>query len=216
MTRTVLLDLDGTLIDSAIGITRCVAHALQRMDIPVPDESALRRWIGPPLRESFGPLFGFDPQRTEQAVAFYRERFDDLGWKEHAIYPGVAEAIAALQRDGARLAVVTAKNEVHAERIVRHFDFAEAFETVSGASMDGRISHKPQLIAQALQRMELRASQCLMVGDRHMDIEGAKHHAMPGIGVLWGFGEEAELREAGADALIAHPRELAALPTRFP
>lgn len=196
-----LFDLDGTLIDSAIGITRCVAYALEKLGEPVPSPQALRRWIGPPLRESFGPLLK-DSARTEQAVELYRERFDLHGWAEHEVYPGIGEAIESLHADGHRLAVVTAKNEPHARRIIDHLPFGRRFETVSGATADGRISHKPELIAAALDRLQVSAKDCWMIGDRRMDIEGANQHGMNSVGVAWGFGGDEELRAAGATRIV--------------
>ena len=211
MSRDVLFfDLDGTLIDSAVGITRCVAYALEKMDRPVPGDAELRKWIGPALRTSFGPVFG-DAQRVEQAVALYRERFEALGWQEHVIYAGIGEVVQALHAAGHRLAVVTAKNEPHARRIVEHLPFGGCFDDIIGATPDGVRSHKPELIAEALQRLSLQPAQCRMIGDRHMDIEGARHHGMGNVGVLWGFGGREELHAAGADALAETPRELRGL-----
>lgn len=203
-------DLDGTLIDSAVGITRCVAHALEKMGQPVPGNAELRKWIGPALRTSFTPVFG-DAQRVEQAVELYRERFDVLGWQEHEIYAGIGEVVQGLHSAGHRLAVVTAKNEPHARRIVAHLPFGECFEDIIGATPDGSRSHKPELITEALQRLSLQPAQCWMIGDRRMDIEGARHHGMRNVGVLWGFGGREELQAAGAGALAATPDELAAL-----
>ncbi|MBW8310498.1 MAG: HAD hydrolase-like protein [Rhizobium sp.] len=207
---TLFFDLDGTLIDSAVGITRCVAHAFERLGEPVPAEHELRRWIGPPLRDSFGPLLG-DAGRTERAVEFYRERFDTHGWLEHEVYAGIGEVVAELASAGHRLAVVTAKNEPHARRIIGHLPFGHHFEDVVGATPCGRLSHKPELIGEALSRLGLGPEACWMIGDRHMDIHGARHHGMPSVGVLWGFGGEAELREAGATRLATAPGELAGL-----
>ena len=210
MSRDVLFfDLDGTLIDSAVGITRCVAYALERMQQPVPPPAELRRWIGPALRTSFTPLFG-DAQRVEQAVALYRERFELHGWQEHDVYAGIGEVVQGLHAAGHRLAVVTAKNEPHARRIVEHLPFGGCFEDVIGATADGARSHKPELIAEALQRLSLAPAQCWMIGDRRMDIEGARQHGMRSIGVLWGFGSASELRAAGADQLVASPDALLA------
>lgn len=207
---TLFFDLDGTLIDSADGITRCVAHALNAMQRPVPDDAALRRWIGPSLRTSFGPLFE-DPADVEAAVEHYRDRFEQVGWTEHTVYAGIAGAVEALHARGHRLAVVTAKNEPHARRIIEHLPFGGLFEDVIGATPCGTRSDKPELIAEALARLGLDAGDCWMIGDRRMDIEGARHHGMRNIGVLWGFGGEAELREAGAARLASTPGELAAL-----
>ncbi len=211
MSRDVLFfDLDGTLIESSVGITRCVAYALEKMEQPVPGDAELRKWIGPALRTSFGPVFG-DAQRVEQAVALYRERFEALGWQEHVIYAGIGEVVQALHAAGHRLAVVTAKNEPHARRIVEHLPFGGCFDDIIGATPDGVRSHKPELIAEALQRLSLQPAQCRMIGDRRMDIEGARHHGMRNVGVLWGFGGREELHAAGADALAATPAELAGL-----
>jgi phosphoglycolate phosphatase len=203
-------DLDGTLIDSAVGITRCVAYALEKMQQPVPPMVELRKWIGPSLRTSFTPLLG-DAQRVEQAVELYRERFEVIGWQEHDIYAGIGEVVQGLRAAGHRLAVVTAKNEPHARLIIEHLPFGGCFEDVIGATADGSRSSKPQLIAEALQRLSLQPTQCWMIGDRRMDIEGARHHAMRNVGVLWGFGGREELQAAGAGVLASTPDELAAL-----
>ena len=204
---TLFLDMDGTLIDSAVGITRCVAHALTRMQISVPPQTELLRWIGPSLRTSFGPLMAH-PDDVERAVGHYRERFETHGWAEHEIYPDIAEVLASLQASGHRLAVVTAKNEPHARKIVDHLPFGHLFDAVIGATEDGRISDKPDLIAEALSRLDLDPRDCWMIGDRRMDIEGALHHGMRNIGVLWGFGGEAELLAAGAQALARAPADI--------
>lgn len=207
---TLLFDLDGTLIDSARGITRCAVHAFRALGEPVPDEATLRSWIGPPLRDSFAPRL-VEPARIERAVELYRERYDVVGWTEHEIYDGIADAVEALHAAGHRLAVVTAKNEPHARRIVEHLPFGHRFVDVVGATADGRIGHKPELIAEALLRLGASPGECCMIGDRRMDIEGARHHAMRAIGVLWGFGSEDELRGAGATCLVAAPDRLPSL-----
>ncbi len=203
-------DLDGTLIDSAVGITRCVAHALEKMGEPVPPQAQLRGWIGPPLRDSFGPLL-HDAARTEQAVEHYRDRFETHGWAEHEVYAGIGDVVLALSAAGHRLAVVTAKNEPHARKIIGHLPFGHAFEDIIGATACGRLSHKPELIAEAFARLGASAEDAWMIGDRHMDIDGARHHGIGSVGVLWGFGGEAELRDAGATHLARRPDDLRGL-----
>ena len=203
---TLFFDLDGTLIDSAVGITRCVAHALERLDQPVPGEAELRRWIGPALRVSFLPLLQ-DPEKVELAVAYYRERFETHGWEEHELYPGIGDVVDALHAGGHRLAVVTAKNEPHARKIIDHLPFGHRFDDVIGSTHDGRLSHKPELIGEALRRLQ-PGDAPTMIGDRHMDIDGAHAHGLRSVGVLWGFGSEEELREAGATHLVREPKEL--------
>ncbi len=207
---TLFFDLDGTLIDSAVGISRCVAYALEQLQHPVPAEAELRSWIGPPLRTSFTPLLQ-DAVRVEQAVAHYRVRFESEGWAEHRVYDGIGQVVRGLHAAGHRLAIVTAKNEPHARKIIAHLPFGECFEDIIGSTVDGSRSHKPELIAEAMHRLQLAPTQCWMIGDRRMDIEGARHHGIRNVGVLWGFGGEDELRAAGADHLANAPDQLPSL-----
>jgi phosphoglycolate phosphatase len=212
--KTLFFDLDGTLIDSAIGITRCVAYSLERMGHPGLPDTELRRWIGPALRVSYAKLFD-SAGDIERAVELYRERFEVEGWREHTVYAGIGEVVETVHAAGDRLAVVTAKNEPHARKIIATLPFGNCFEDIIGATPCGRLSHKPELIAEALVRLDLASGQqteaCTMIGDRHMDIEGARHHRMRSIGVLWGFGAEQELRDAGADHLARAPEDLVSL-----
>ncbi len=204
----VLFDLDGTLVDSEPGIAASVAHALARFGLPAPPREALRMWIGPPLRESFAAVFGAGDPRVEAAVAAYRERYIASGWRELSVYPGIAETIATLRAGGSRLAVVTTKIEDQARRIVAHLPFGAAFETVYGAPPGAVSGDKSARIARALEDFGVAASACAMVGDRRFDVLGARANAVHAIGAAWGFGSVEELREAGADAIVARPDQL--------
>ncbi|TAL85221.1 MAG: HAD family hydrolase [Rhodanobacter sp.] len=206
-----LFDLDGTLIDSEQGIGACVKHALARLDVPAPADEELRCWIGPPLRHSFAPLLDHDPDRIEAAVAYYHERFNTDGWREHAIYPGIESLIEQLLLAGHRLAVVTSKPHRHAAPIIAHLPFGEAFLRLYGPDPDSAHSEKARMIAAALVDFDCPPADAVMIGDRHFDIEGARANRVRGIGVLWGFGSRDELEHSGAYALAAKPEELAGL-----
>jgi len=206
-----LFDLDGTLIDSEHGITACVKHALARLGVPAPAHEELRRWIGPPLRHSFAPLLDHDAERIEAAVAYYHERFDTHGWREHAIYPGIEALIGRLRSSGHRLAVVTSKPHHHAAPIVEHLPFGAAFERLYGPHPGSAHSEKAAMIGEALADFGSDPANAVMIGDRHFDIDGAVANRVRGFGVLWGFGSRAELEQAGASAIVATPDELATL-----
>ena len=206
-----LFDLDGTLIDSEQGIVACIRHAFERIGVPAPAE--LRHWIGPPLRHSFAPLLGHDPVQVEAAVEHYHERFHTLGWREHAVYPGIEAMIGRLVAHGHELAIVTSKPHRHAAPIVESFPFAEAFSRLYGPDPSSPHSEKASMIAAALADFGAAPEHTVMIGDRHFDIDGAVANQVRGIGVLWGFGSRAELEKAGAHALAATPAELTTLLT---
>ncbi|AOD16041.1 HAD family hydrolase [Xanthomonas fragariae] len=208
---TLFFDLDGTLVDSEPGIVASIVHAFDEVGQPRPSAQTLRAWIGPPLRDSFNECFPDDPELVQRVLASYRGRYDAVGWTELSVFDGIDNVIASLHRAGHRLAVVTSKNERYARRIVEHLPFGACFEEVIGASEDGERRFKPGLIAEALRRLNIEKTGCVMIGDRRMDIDGANHHGIHSIGVLWGFGDEAELRAAGAGAIAHEPAELRAL-----
>ncbi len=207
---TVFFDLDGTLTDSAPGITRCLAYAFERLGAPVPAETVLRACIGPPLDHTFRRLLDpHDDALVQRAIDFYRERFSALGLYENAVYAGIPENLATLRASGRRLFVVTAKPERFAREIVRHFALGEFFEAVYGPSEDGVLHDKAELIAHALRTERIAPGKVAMVGDRSHDVLGARACGVAAVGALWGYGSHAELTAAGAHALAEEPAELA-------
>ena len=204
---TVLLDLDGTLVDPAAGILSSFRHALRVMD-HTPDPADDLLWvIGPALRESFGRVLGGKDQ-VEAAVAAYREVYGATGLFDAEVYAGIPQALADLRAKGSRLLVCTAKGHVFARRVVDHFGLAPFMSHVYGPELDGRLEDKGDLIAHILATERLSPESVVMVGDRKHDALAAGRHGIPTIGVLWGYGGAAELTAAGAAPLISAPEEL--------
>lgn len=208
---TILFDLDGTLTDSRAGIVGCIRHALGRLGRACPADEALAAYIGPPLRGTFSTLLGTtDPAQIEAALAHYRARYDETGLYENRVYDGVPEMLEAAGRQAEAMYVTTAKLQHAASRIVAHFDLARHFAAVYGAQPDGRFDRKAELLAHLLETGVIQAERTVMVGDRGLDIVAAKAHGLRAIGALWGFGDDRELTEAGADHLCENPRALVA------
>lgn len=209
-----LFDLDGTLIDSETGIIASIEYALAELGAEIPPRAELRKWIGPSLRATFPLALGDDAERIERAVALYRERFSAIGWREHVVYPGIAEAVAAIARSGVRLAVVTSKPDLYAGRIVASLPFGAHFEHVYAVTVGSAHSEKAAMIARALDEFGIAPEFATMIGDRHFDVEGALANRVRAIGAGWGFGDREELIAAGAHAVAASPHELPALLAR--
>jgi len=210
-TQLALFDLDGTLIDSEAGILGAIEYALAQLGAPIPPRAELRGWIGPPLRVTFPRVLGEDGDAVERAVALYRDHYGASGWRDYRVYPGIDEVVAELARQQVRLAVVTAKTDVYAARIVASLPFGTHFERVYAVGAGSAQCEKAELIARALDELCVAPHASVMIGDRHFDMEGARANGVRAIGVGWGFGDAAELARAGAVAIAQHPHELVAL-----
>ena len=209
MYDTILFDLDGTLTDPGEGITNSVAYALRKYNIEVTDRSELYKFIGPPLKDSFMKYYGFDEAKAEEAIAFYREYFRDTGIFENRVYKGVENMLRTLCADGKRLVLATSKPEEFAIRILEHFSLKKYFTVTAGASMDSSRSKKGDVIAYAISLCnDFCKDTAVMVGDREHDIIGAKENGLKSIGVLYGYGDEAELKTAGADYIVSSPADI--------
>jgi phosphoglycolate phosphatase len=199
----ILFDLDGTLTDPREGITKSVQYALRHMGIEEPDLSALEHFIGPPLHDELMRCYGFDRERAEQAIAAYRVRFRQVGWQENVLFEGVPQMLAKLKNSGKKLAIASSKPAVFVEKILRHFEIAAYFDAVSGATLDGAVSTKAQVVEQALQMLGApERKQTVLVGDRVYDVEGACQNGIDCIGLTMGFGGREELETAGAVQIV--------------
>ena len=211
MIRThVLIDLDGTVSDSSVGIGRSLQHAFVACGFEPPKHDQIRALIGPPFEDTL-PILGIPKSELERVIHAYRERYEDVGLYENDVYPGIAEMLTDLRDNGYTLAIATAKPQVTAVRIVEHFGFTEHFSVQAGATIEvgsGRRT-KADVIEFALEELGIEAGDhVVMVGDRDHDVEGALHNNIDCIGVSWGFGTHGELTDAGAAVVVDSPAEV--------
>ena len=205
----VFFDLDGTLTNPRLGITRCIKYALDCLSVACPSDDVLASFIGPPLRGTFATLLGTrDPERIEEAMTRYRERFADTGLFENEVYGGTPEMLAGASEAGAQLFLPTSKPTVFAERVLKHFSLRPYFRGVYGSELGGRFEDKAELLEHLLSAEGIAANEALMVGDRAVDVFAARANGVRSIGVLWGYGSEVELTDADADMLCRTPSEL--------
>jgi len=205
---SILLDLDGTVVDSMPGILASSRAALGALGHR-PDGLGLERLIGPPLEEVMAEVLGrLGDDRIAEAVLAYRDHYGTDGFRETTVYPGLAVALDQLLALNAKLYIATSKRRVFAKRILEHLGLIDRFAGVYGSEPGGALDRKADLIADVLQRHALSADRCLMVGDRRYDAEGARANGVSAVGVLWGYGDRDELEAAGVLHLAAHPGEL--------
>ena len=209
MKKTVLFDLDGTLTDSGEGIINCAKLALETLGLPIPSYTEMRTFVGPPLSESF-QRYGAPADKVEEAIRVYRSRYVPTGMFENTPYPGIRELLETLKAEGCTLYVATSKPETMSVTILERFGLAPYFTRICGASTDSSRSTKDAVIAYLLEQSEAKEDM-VMVGDTKYDILGAKAHGIPAIGVSWGYGSVAEMRDAGAVGIADTMEELLTL-----
>ncbi|MBD2252416.1 HAD family hydrolase [Nostoc parmelioides] len=205
----ILFDLDGTLTDPKLGITRCIQYALSELGYKPPDADELLWCIGPPIQESFSQLLNTSENRLlEEAIALYRLRYSTIGLFENYLYPQIIDILQKIRLAGYQTFVATSKPHIYAKQIIEYFDLSVLFDAVYGSELDGTRTVKSELIKHILITENLAPSTVVMVGDRLHDIIGAKLNHVTAIGVTYGYGTEEELKIHGADLIAHSPEEI--------
>lgn len=209
MYQYILFDLDGTLSNSAEGITKCIQYALEYYGITVEDRKELERFIGPPLEECFIQWYDFSEAKAAEAKIKTREYFSTKGIWENKLYQGVQDLLQVLKQQGKTILLATSKPQVYAEQILDQHHIKEYFDFVGGSMLDGTRSKKADVIAYILEQMKLSNNQeCIMVGDTKHDILGAKENNMDSIGVLYGFGSKEEVEKAEPTYIVTEVKDI--------
>lgn len=206
--KRILFDLDGTLTDPFLGITRSVAYSLKSFGIEVDDLETLKPFIGPPLDVSFREYYHMDEAQSWKAVEKYREYFSKKGLFENKVYEGMEDFLQSLLNMDMKLYVCTSKPEVFAKEILDHFSLTPYFTGIYGATLDGSLKNKGDVIAHCIKQEQLNIQDCMMVGDRQHDIVGAHQNQIPCIGVLYGYGSLEEFQEYHCDYIAKDLIEL--------
>jgi phosphoglycolate phosphatase len=209
-TCSVLLDLDGTLIDSQPGILASCMAAVRALGHEPDEIRDIQRIIGPPLEEIMQFLLQpYGDDRIGEAVLAFRQHYGEIGLLGSELYPGIGASLKSMQQAGLQIYLATSKRAVFARRILDHLELAPYFDGIHGSVPSGELDHKPELLAHILSEHGISPERSLMVGDRRYDISGAHAVGMRGLGVLWGYGTRDELETAGADQLVESTADLA-------
>lgn len=229
--RIVLLDLDGTLTESAPGIIASVIQTLTDLHQPIPDQDELHRFIGPAIIESM-QRNGLTGDILTEAVALYRRYYSEIDFFEdpmdpqrrvpgclvNSLYDGIPEQLNKLRTDGYLLAVATCKPEYQAIPVCRHFGIDTMVDGIYGASKDNSRINKDQVIRYAFEHIGFNKNdgdRAVMIGDRWTDVDGAIAVGLDAIGCAWGYAEDGELKQHGAYQIIQHVDELKTAAERY-
>jgi phosphoglycolate phosphatase len=205
----ILFDLDGTLIDSGLGITNSAMYALEKYGIHIENRESLRSFIGPPLLDSFMNTYGFSEAKAREAIDIYREYYGAKGVFEITVYDGLEALLTKLKSAGKTVILATSKYEYYALQILEHIGFDQYFDLAVGSNKDGSRGTKAEILTYILEKQNIiDKSKVVMIGDRKHDIIGAKAVGIDSIGVLYGFGDREELEAHGATHIAKDADEI--------
>lgn len=200
--KSVIFDVDGTLLDTYSGVAACIQFALESNGFEKIPEPTLRRFLGPALFDSFSRYTTLTPPQIERVVASYREKYRDGGVYDCKFYPGYPELLIKLRDRGYRICIASAKPEVFVRELMRHFGASHLFDEIAGATDEGRDSSKEGI----LRRVATEDS--IMVGDTRYDLEAAAAVGIDAIAVTYGFGDADELKKYDPVCLASSADEI--------
>ncbi|WP_066713458.1 HAD family hydrolase [Clostridium sp. Marseille-P299] len=207
--KYVFMDLDGTITNPKEGITKSIQYSLDFLGIKVDNLDTLTIHIGPPLVDTFKEYYGFDEEKTKEAVKKYKERYIEVGWCENIVYEGMEDTLKSLTEAGKKLIVATSKPESMAKKILDHYNLSQYFTDICGSADNGDRAKKHEVIQYAMDKNAITdRDEIIMVGDRSYDILGAKKLGIKSIGVLYGFGNLKEFEDAGANYIAKTVSEM--------
>lgn len=212
MKKYILFDLDGTLTDPMLGITKSVQYALNKFGIEIEDLNQLCKFIGPPLKDSFMEFHNFTEKDASKAITYFREYFSTKGLYENEVFDNIEDMLISLKEQNKSLIIATSKPTVFAEKILEHFNLKKYFDFISGSNLDNTRTKKADVIKYALEENGLTdISEIIMIGDREHDVIGAKSLGIECIGILHGYGSYDELSNSGAEYIVKDVNELHSL-----
>lgn len=209
----VLLDMDGTLVDSRPGIVAALNDTLRARGEPERDPGELTERIGPPISQTWGWLLDRGEDEVADVVEAYRARYATTMLTGTIVYPGVPELLRELRDEGRALVVATSKAQALASALLLHLGLAGLVAAVLGPVPPVE-EDKAGTIARALGALRAAdpdGAAPTMLGDRLHDVTGAAAHGLRAVGAAWGYGGEDELWAAGAAAIARTPAEVPAL-----
>lgn len=208
--KAVIFDMDGTILNTLQDIANAVNHALTVNGLPTHELSKFKKFVGNGTDIMLKRALP-DELKTDEKVAEikpdYVEFYDAHQIDTTAPYDGILELLDELKAKGIKLAVVSNKIDCMVGPISEKF-FGNTFDYVTGQKDGVPVKPDPAAVFEAMKHLKVTADECIFVGDSGVDAKTGFNAGMFTVGVLWGFRDEAELRENGANVVISKPSEL--------
>ena len=199
----IFFDLDGTLVDSSIGIHNGFTYTFDQLGVSSPGAKTIRGFMGPPLETSFASCLPTD--QIETAIQLYRFYYKEKGVYEAQLFPQIKDLLTELAQQYP-LYITTTKNTPTAIDMTSNFEINQFFDGIYGSNPQAL--HKADVIRQALTTHDLAPEKVVIVGDTKFDMIGAQETGIKKLAVTWGFGDEKELLTYQPDWVAHHPADI--------
>ncbi len=208
----IAFDLDGTLSNPERGLVETFSYALGKMGIDFGEKQELKRFIGPPLYDEWQRVYGLTPQESSRALEFFHEYYSVYGWWDNELYDGVEKMLDDLKRANKTIVLATSKPEIFAKKILKLFGIDGYFDFIGGASTDKIRDKKWEVLEYSLESIgSPSCDECILVGDRVYDAEGAARCGIASLGVLYGHGSKSEIESSGFTEIAENVADIAKL-----
>ena len=199
----IFFDLDGTLVDSSIGIHNGFTYTFDQLGVPSPDAKTIRGFMGPPLETSFASCL--PAYQVETAIQLYRSYYKEKGVYKAQLFPQIKELLTELAKQYP-LYITTTKNTPTAVDMTSYFGIDRFFDGIYGSSPQAL--HKADVIRQSLTTHNLDPETVVIIGDTKFDMIGAQETGIKKLAVTWGFGDDKELMNFQPDWVAHQPTDI--------
>lgn len=207
MLKAVIFDMDGTLLNSGVGIAESLRYAEKKLGLTPMAEDEILKYVGMPIRPMLGNMYGVAGEGIDTVLAAYREHYTAIGHKKVTAYDGVPEMLEQLKKAGLKMAIATSKREGFSRANLEDMKLIHYFDALAFAKADDSSINKVGIVKDAVELLHLKPEECIMVGDKEFDVEGARGAGTLAMGVTYGFGSEEEIRDAKPDYTAHSPKE---------
>ncbi|MDJ0957123.1 MAG: phosphoglycolate phosphatase [Arenicellales bacterium] len=206
--QSVLLDLDGTLVNSVPDLTHAVNITMRYLSLPDYSEEQVQTWVGSGTERLVSQALtnacktGLSNDTFDRAYPVFLKAYEEGICERSHLYPGVRAGLVYLKEAGYRLGCVTNKPERLAESLLRNLGILTFFSVVVGGDSLPQKKPDPAVLEHAASRLDTSTRACLMIGDSKHDVSAARAAGMEIVCVTYGYNRGRDIRESNPDAVI--------------
>lgn len=209
MYKTIIFDLDGTLLDTGIGVKNAVKITISQLGLPKQPSGIIERFVGPPMQESFVKYFGMSNNVALEYANLFRKNYKQYTLLQAEVYPGIMELLDTLKNMKKKLAVATNKSHENAYLLLNHYGIAEKCDYIKGSDLEGKLS-KTDILQDCIEYLNVDSRSAVLIGDSSYDAEAARAIGLDFVAVTYGFGfkKEDDYSKSGYTHICNNVKEL--------